>query len=85
MIIIVIIKIMKNKNKLKQLVVINLFFFISAICLSQWYFTSYVLQKLYFIFHNHVSQSARPSLSFKMMLDFLTFSKCGSFIDPQSN
>ena len=39
--------------------------FISAICRGHWYFTSYILQKIIYIFHNHVSQSAELSLSFK--------------------
>ena len=39
--------------------------FISAICHGQWYFTSYNLQKKKYFFHNHVSQSAELSLSFK--------------------
>ena len=39
--------------------------FISAICHGQWYITSCILQKIIYIFHNHVSQSAELSLSFK--------------------
>ena len=39
--------------------------FISAICHGQLYSTSYILQKIIYIFHNHVSQSAELSLSFK--------------------
>ena len=42
----------------------NKMIFISAICHGQWYFTSYILQKKKKI-HNHVSQSAELSLSFK--------------------
>ena len=49
---------------MKQLV-IKRFFFNSAICHGQWYFISYILQKIIYIFHNHVSQSAELSLSFK--------------------
>ena len=41
----------------------NKMIFISAICHGQWYFTSYILQKKKN--HNHVSQSAERSLSFK--------------------
>ena len=46
-------------------------FFISAICHGQWYFTSNVLQKKYDFFHNHVSQVAVLSLSFKNDVRFL--------------
>ena len=47
-------------------------FFISAICHGQWYFTSNVLQKKNdFFFHNHVSQAAVLSHSFKNDVRFL--------------
>ena len=46
-------------------------FIISAICHGQWYFTSNVFQKLGFFFHNHVSQAAVLSLSFKNDVRFL--------------
>ena len=52
---------MKKKNE----AACNKMIFISAICHGQRYFTSYILQKIIYIFHNHVSQSAELSLSFK--------------------
>ena len=49
-------------KKKKNEAACNKIFFISAICHGQWYFTSYILQK---IINDHVSQSAELSLSFK--------------------
>ena len=61
-IIIVILKIIKKKKK--NGAACNKVIFISAIYHGQWYFTSYILQKIIYFFHNHISQSAERSLSF---------------------
>ena len=68
MIIIIIIIIIIVIFKKNEATCIKMFFFISAICHSQWYFTYNVLQ---FFFHNHVSQSAGLSLSFNNGVRFL--------------
>ena len=63
--------------------------FISAICHGQWYFTSYILQKIIYIFHNHVSQSAELSLSFKndvkISRHYLSVPNSAGALDPQTN
>ena len=56
---------LNNKKNEKKEAACNEMIFISAICHGQWNFTSYILQKIIYIFHNHVSQSAELSLSFK--------------------
>ena len=70
--IIVIFKI-KNKNKLKQLVIKC--FFISAICHGQWYLLlTYYKNYVFFFIIMSPKQLCFPFL-LKMMLDISTFSK----------
>ena len=70
---IIIIVILKIKKIIEA--ACNKMVFISAICHGQWYFTSYVLQKLFYFFIIMSPNQLTFPFLLKLILDFSTFSK----------